>query len=162
RQPSGRNGRKRDRDRRQQPKGRDWGKQVSVNADAARRGGVGKEPKVVTESILPAERIDSNPGPALPDLAQRIHAGYAEIEAAGRCFLERVRDVGRLLLAAKAQLLHGQWLPWIEAHCPFAERTARLYMAVADRWEDVEANRQRVADMSLRGVVQLLAREPAE
>jgi CBS domain-containing protein len=35
---------------------------------------------------------------------------------------------GELLTEAKAQVEHGEWLPWLEANFPGSERTARNYM----------------------------------
>jgi len=34
---------------------------------------------------------------------------------------------GDLLTQAKAQVPHGQWLPWLHDHCTISERTAQLY-----------------------------------
>jgi Protein of unknown function (DUF3102) len=47
---------------------------------------------------------------------------------------------GQLLIEAKAQVRHGEWLPWLQANCPLGEREARNYMRLA-------RNRQRVADL---------------
>jgi Protein of unknown function (DUF3102) len=40
--------------------------------------------------------------------------------------------VGRLLLEAKSQLRHGQWIDMVEAHLPFDMRTAERFMAIAE------------------------------
>ena len=40
-------------------------------------------------------------------------------------------EAGALLLEAKEQLKHGQWLPWLKDHCTISERTAQLYMRTA-------------------------------
>jgi len=61
---------------------------------------------------------------------------------------------GDLLTQAKAQVPHGQWLPWLAEHCAIAERTAQAYMRVArslDRLDDAKA--QRVADLSFRNAL---------
>ena len=44
---------------------------------------------------------------------------------------EHAINAGRLLIEAKAQLAHGQWLPWLEDHCQVSERTAQAYMQCA-------------------------------
>ena len=60
-------------------------------------------------------------------------------------------QAGELLIEAKAQVAHGEWLPWLEANCPLSERQARNYMRLA-------RNRQRVADLpTIRNAVALLA-----
>jgi hypothetical protein len=62
---------------------------------------------------------------------------------------------GEALIAAKAQLNHGEWLPWIAESFPASERTARRYMTLA-------ANRTRVTDLdSVRAGLAELA-EPRE
>jgi Protein of unknown function (DUF3102) len=45
---------------------------------------------------------------------------------------------GDLLIEAKAQLKHGQWLPWLRENCLISERTAQLYMRCAKSREDTE------------------------
>ncbi len=39
--------------------------------------------------------------------------------------------LGRMLLAKKKELGHGELTPWIARHCEFSDRTARNYMAAA-------------------------------
>jgi Protein of unknown function (DUF3102) len=69
----------------------------------------------------------------LSDLAERINRGHDELIAQAGSMLERVRHVGADLLRAKAQLPHGEWLPWLQVKCPrIHERTARNYMRVAE------------------------------
>src|SRR5262245_28299414 len=105
---------------------------------------------------------------SLPQLAAKINEAHAEAEAAIQAGLLRARTVGEMLLAAKAQLPHGEWLPWLAANVAFAERTARAYMRVAKRWGELEAKSATVADLTFRYGLQLLAApkdeqdEPAE
>lgn len=40
---------------------------------------------------------------------------------------------GMELASAKAQIPHGSFLPWIEKHCEFNERTAQNYMRLAEK-----------------------------
>jgi hypothetical protein len=35
-------------------------------------------------------------------------------------------EVGRELTAAKAEVVHGEWLPWLDQQLGWSERTARL------------------------------------
>jgi hypothetical protein len=66
---------------------------------------------------------------------------------------------GQLLIEAKAQLKHGQWLPWLAEHCPASlpERTASFYMRLARHAPELEAKSATVADLTIRGAIQLLA-----
>jgi Protein of unknown function (DUF3102) len=90
---------------------------------------------------------------SLVDLAARINT---EHEAAGKALkrsLQHAMVAGELLCEAKAQLKHGQWLPWLKDHCQIPERTARLYMRVAKNKAEIG----NVADLTVRGAVALLA-----
>ncbi len=94
---------------------------------------------------------------SLADLAHRIRA---EHEAAGASFQRGAKHAmaaGDLLIEAKEQVKHGQWLPWLAEHCSISERTAQLYMRLAKARPEVEAKAQRVADLSLRGAIAALA-----
>lgn len=73
-----------------------------------------------------------------------ILALHSAIQAAARrSILDAIR-IGELLLEQKAELEHGQFLPWIQRELPFSERAARYYMAVY-RWRNKTAN---LADLS--------------
>jgi len=41
-----------------------------------------------------------------------------------------------MLLAQKAQMKHGEWKPWVAAHCEFTYDTARIYMRMAEQKAD--------------------------
>lgn len=85
--------------------------------------------------------------------------------AAGHTALEHAHRAGELLMQARAQCEHGAWLSWLAEHCPtIPERTARAYMQIVRRWEELEAamgDRQRVADLPMREALALFA-EPRE
>jgi hypothetical protein len=88
----------------------------------------------------------------------RINAEHHGVTAALRSALAHARQAGIALIAAKAQVEHGAWLPWLAAHCPdLSARTAQLYMAIADGWPILAQDPQRVADLSLREAARLLA-----
>jgi hypothetical protein len=93
---------------------------------------------------------------ALPDLATQINEEHRQCLQAANATLEHARRAGELLEQAKAQLDHGQWLPWLKEHFPFSERMAQNYMRVAREWPRLEANPQRVADLSFRDALKLL------
>jgi hypothetical protein len=98
--------------------------------------------------------------PALSHLADRINAEHAQAETALRTGLEHARNVGLLLLEAKAQCAHGRWVPWLESNVRFSVRTAQAYMRVAQRWHELEAKAQPVALLTFKQAVKLLA-DPA-
>ena len=58
---------------------------------------------------------------------------------------EDIIEIGRDLLAVKASLPHGSFLPWIEAEFGMSERSARRFMQVADVYAGKSA---RLADLN--------------
>jgi hypothetical protein len=101
----------------------------------------------------------------LTTLAGKINAAHAACEGAFTESLQHARRAGELLTQAKGQVEHGAWLPWLEAHCDFAPRTAQLYMRIYRQWDEL-ANAQRVAYLSVRDAGEVLSaptssREPA-
>ena len=96
--------------------------------------------------------------PSLEALAPAIVREHEAAVTAVRSGLEHARRAGDLLLDAKRQVPHGEWLPWLAAHCPeVSGRTAQAYMRIAKRWPELEANAKRVADLSLREALAKLA-----
>jgi hypothetical protein len=61
---------------------------------------------------LPADRSNS-----LADLAARINQEHEAAEAAIKRGAAHAMAAGDLLIEAKAQVPHGQWLPWLAEHC---------------------------------------------
>jgi hypothetical protein len=76
----------------------------------------------------------------LPQLAERIKAAHLGVGRHLAAALEKAREAGELLRAAKRQLGHGCWLPWLSANCAIPERTAQIYMRVARNWPQIEAH----------------------
>jgi ParB family chromosome partitioning protein len=75
--------------------------------------------------------------PYLAETANREHALFGQ--SFGNA-LEHALAAGAALAAAKAQLIHGEWLPWLSENFTGSERAAQLYMKVA-------ANPHAVADL---------------
>jgi hypothetical protein len=97
------------------------------------------------------------PADALAELAIRINAEHREALDAARASLVHARNAGTLLLEAKKQCGHGQWLPWLKAKAKFSERTAQAYMRVAKGWPELEAKAQTTADLTIEDGLKLLA-----
>ena len=93
---------------------------------------------------------------SLTDLAARIKAEHEACGTALERGAKHAMAAGDLLIGAKALLKHGQWLPWLAEHCAMSERTAQLYMRLARARPEVEANPQRVADLTVRGAMSAL------
>jgi hypothetical protein len=64
-------------------------------------------------------------------LAVRIRQ---ELEATRTSLVQAVEHAitaGELLIEAKQQVKHGEWLPWLTENCEISERTAQAYMKLA-------------------------------
>ena len=86
--------------------------------------------------------------PSLEGLATRIRNEQRAIEAALTSIAAHVMAAGDLLIEAKKKLPHGEWLPWLTLHCEISERTAQVYMQLARKRTEIEANPQRAADLT--------------
>ncbi|MGB6286343.1 MAG: DUF3102 domain-containing protein [Xanthobacteraceae bacterium] len=101
---------------------------------------------------------------SLKQLATEINRAYQQIIDGEKKSIEYATEIGEMLIAAKKQHgEHGKWLAWLKAECPqIAETTAALYMRIAKNGDvlaaAVEANGQRVADLTIRGAAKLLAK----
>jgi len=102
---------------------------------------------------------------SLPELARDINAEHELARAAFQKGLEHGRNVGELLLKAKAQIKAqgGKWLPWLLENCDVGVRMAQAYMRLAERWPQLVRaveDTQRVAyleDLPMREALALLA-----
>lgn len=106
---------------------------------------------------LPARAAPCDPAlsNSLTDLAARIREEHEATSAFLRHGLEHAIAAGKLLIEAKAQLKHGEWLPWLCECCQVPERTASHYMRLARHTAEIG----NVADLTVRGALaQLVGR----
>jgi hypothetical protein len=68
---------------------------------------------------------------SLASIAREINESHARCEASYRTALEHAARIGELLHEAKAQLSHGDWLPWLAEHTTVSARHCQRYMRVA-------------------------------
>ena len=95
----------------------------------------------------------------LPDLAHRIKVEREAARLAIKRGAEHAMNAGDLLIEAKTRLKHGQWLPWLRDHCSMPGRTAQLYMRMAMHRAELSDEKRNVADLSLRGAIEMLVPE---
>jgi hypothetical protein len=70
---------------------------------------------------------------------EEIRSSYERVVAAGETLLEYALDCGRLLIAAKDKVEHGQWEPWLKANLPEIHiRTASKWMLIASKAKEIE------------------------
>lgn len=77
----------------------------------------------------------------LPDQPRDIETITEEIIAAKLKIGENLFVIGRGLIEAKAQLPHGEWLPWLTMRVEFSEATAQNYMKLVRKYSNPEALR---------------------
>jgi Protein of unknown function (DUF3102) len=71
-------------------------------------------------------------------LAETINAAHEAGEGAARKGLEQFRKAGDALLKAKALVGHGNFGLWLEENVTLTPQTARGYMRIASRWDEIE------------------------
>lgn len=69
-----------------------------------------------------------------------------------------ILEIGRRLIEAKAQLSHGEWLPWLEEKVEFSDATANRFMRLAREYE----NPSLVTDLGASKALVLLALPASE
>lgn len=90
-------------------------------------------------------------------VARDIGVITAEILLYKRQAGSSILEIGRRLNEAKAQLSHGEWLPWLEHQVEFSEASAQRFMRLAREYP----NPSPVTDLGVAKALQLLAL-PAE
>jgi hypothetical protein len=68
-------------------------------------------------------------------VAAQLAEHAREIRALSRRAIGGILEIGRRLVEAKALAGHGGWLSWLEREFGWSERTARNYMAAAERFK---------------------------
>jgi Protein of unknown function (DUF3102) len=92
---------------------------------------------------------------SLLELASQIKSAH---RAVGQAMLHAI-EAGKLLLEAKKQVPHGEWLSWLETSCDMPERTAQAYMRIARNLGQLDQpNTQRVAYLSVRDALRMFSR----
>ena len=90
---------------------------------------------------------------AQPPQTRDIEVITEEIITAKLQIGENLFVIGRGLIEAKAQLPHGEWLPWLTMRVEFSEATAQNYMKLVRKYSNPEALR----DLGYTKALMLLA-----
>lgn len=64
-------------------------------------------------------------------LARSINGLHQQIVSNDRTMKNFAADIGEMLIQKKAELKHGEFIPWVEQWCYFKKDTAQDYMKVA-------------------------------
>jgi hypothetical protein len=89
-------------------------------------------------------------------LVEIIRTSHQAVRNAAHNILREAITAGEALLKLKASVSHGEWGHYLRRHCELGERTAQVYMRLAEHRAELEANPQRAADLSLRGALRLI------
>jgi Protein of unknown function (DUF3102) len=103
-------------------------------------------------------RVASN---YLVDIAHRIRNEHSAACAGIKVTVAHALAAGDLLIEAKAQLKHGQWLPWLKEHCEISERTAQNYMRLAKNRDAIAKSAEDCAFASIDGAIKSLIQNAA-
>jgi DUF3102 family protein len=106
----------------------------------------------VPEAELPAVVHEME---SLAALASKINHAHRAGEAATRRGLEYFRAAGEMLLKAKEQCGHGEWMTWLKKNIKASQRSANKYMTLAARWCDLEGKLE--SGSNLTDVLRILA-----
>ena len=107
--------------------------------------------------MVEGEIVGPYDGMELPELASLANQFHIKVEDAGRSMLKYAWSAGQALLAAKARVKHGDWLPWLSANFQGSERTAQLYLKIANTQSAADLD----ATQSIAGALKAL-RKPVD
>jgi hypothetical protein len=94
----------------------------------------------------------------LVDIAARIKVEHQAVAASLKRSIDHAIAAGELLLEAKDQIPHGQWLPWLEQHCGVTPRAAQMYMRVATYRAAIELKYEDISHLTIAGALAALAK----
>jgi hypothetical protein len=92
---------------------------------------------------------------SLSELVARVNEEHKQVKECVIKGAQHAVRAGELLWQAKRKAGHGRWLEWIAENCEFSERTAQIYMKLADALPQM-ANPQRLVDLSLTGAIKMI------
>lgn len=91
------------------------------------------------------------------NLVQEINRLHSELCGMARTSLEKAIRIGELLTEQKAQLKHGEWLPWVRENIEFSQQTASNYVRLFQNREKLPS----VGNLELTEAYRLLS-QPAD
>lgn len=93
---------------------------------------------------------------SLAEIAARIRLAHQAVATSLKCGIEYAITAGELLIKAKKQIPHGQWLPWLDEHCGVTSRSAQGYMKLARNRDKLEAKTKALAHLTIEGALKAL------
>ena len=71
----------------------------------------------------------------IASLTKQIGTLHQSIIDSAKSCLETAKEIGGMLVEIKAEMDHGDWLPWLK-NLPFSDQTARNYMRIFEHRDD--------------------------
>jgi Protein of unknown function (DUF3102) len=105
--------------------------------------------------------VNTEPNVELVILAEQINTEHRACEVAVASAVEHAIRCGELLVEAKREASHGNWLPWLQENFEGSHDTAQVYMRLHRRREFL-LNNERARFSSIRGAVAELKRRDRE
>jgi len=99
-----------------------------------------------------------NPDDDLDTHAAEIRKGIQEMQTQMRNALRICFKVGGHLILAKQQVAHGEWKRWLKENCFLSQRTAQLYMQLADNQGLIEDELVMTPELGVRAAAKLIAK----
>jgi Protein of unknown function (DUF3102) len=109
---------------------------------------------VAPATIAPAQELLPPGTLSLPELAEKLNYEHRQLKECVIKGAHHAIKAGELLWEAKRKAGHGRWLDWLAENCEFSERTAQIYMKLANELR--LANPQRIADLSLTAAIEMI------
>ena len=117
-------------------------------------GKQGNKPTKVTGPQEEIQKAMSEEQTAEVATLNRLHD---EIFQESKMTTEKAIDLGGRLVELKQSLGHGNWLPFVEAHLTFSDKTAKRYMKVYENREKLTAKFDNVSNFALMDAYRFVA-----
>jgi len=108
--------------------------------------------------MINTSKTQSQHAISLSALATEINDKHRQIIGFARTTLESARDAGRLLIAAKSEVSHGNWAQWIDDNLEVKSRSVRKYMQVAENWDLIKSKTQANSILTMGSALRLIAK----
>src|SRR4051812_4707488 len=95
--------------------------------------------------------------PPAKSLAKRINEAHLAVEQTVQDAIDLAMKCGDLLIEAKTECAHGSWTEWLKNNFEGSDRSARVYMRLADHRDLIEAKRQTTADLTIEKALNYIA-----
>jgi hypothetical protein len=101
--------------------------------------------------------VEKQSSGTLNTLAKQINEEHRAFVDSFKKTAEHGIRAGELLVEAKSKCKHGEWLLWLDANFEGSQRTAQTYMQIFNHRDELRANAQSSAHLSINGALKELS-----